>query len=64
MDRSFVAGLGRSREDSAIVGAVVGIAHELGLTVVAEGVETRRQLEEARAVGCDYAQGYHLARPG
>lgn len=61
--RTFVDGLGRDPEDSVIVGATVRMAHPLGLTVVAEGVETQRQLDEVRAVGCDYAQGYHLAPP-
>jgi diguanylate cyclase (GGDEF)-like protein/PAS domain S-box-containing protein len=63
IDRSFVAGLGASREDDAIVGAVVGMASALGLTTVAEGVETRAQLDELVRLGCDMAQGYYFARP-
>ena len=63
IDRSFVDGLGTDAEDHAIVSAVVSLAHALGLSVVAEGVETRCQLEELRRLGCDSAQGYLLGRP-
>jgi two-component system CheB/CheR fusion protein len=63
IDRSFVAGLGISPEDDAIVGAVVGMASALGLTTIAEGVETRTQLDELVRLGCDVAQGYYFARP-
>lgn len=63
VDRTFVAGLGRDPKDSAIVHAVIELAHALGITVVAEGVETPAQLEELRELGCDFAQGFYLARP-
>jgi EAL domain-containing protein (putative c-di-GMP-specific phosphodiesterase class I) len=63
VDRSFVDGLGTESEDSAIVAAVVSLGHALGLTVVAEGVETERQLAELRALGCDRAQGFWFAPP-
>jgi diguanylate cyclase (GGDEF)-like protein len=49
--------------DGAIVGAVVELGHALGMTVVAEGVETDSQLGQLRLLGCDSAQGYHLCRP-
>ncbi|HEX2850273.1 MAG TPA: EAL domain-containing protein [Acidimicrobiales bacterium] len=58
VDRSFVDGLGRDPEDTVIVSAVVSLARTLGLEVVAEGVETERQLEELRALGCTTAQGF------
>jgi EAL domain-containing protein (putative c-di-GMP-specific phosphodiesterase class I) len=58
VDRSFVDGLGTDPEDSAIVAAVVNLGHTLGLTVVAEGVETNVQLAELVALGCDEAQGF------
>ncbi len=58
VDRSFVDGLGTDPEDSAIVAAVVNLGHTLGLTVVAEGVETGVQLDELVALGCDQAQGF------
>ena len=63
IDRSFVDGLGTDTDDHAIVSAVVSLAHALGLSVVAEGVETARQLHELRRLGCDSAQGYLLGRP-
>jgi diguanylate cyclase (GGDEF)-like protein/PAS domain S-box-containing protein len=63
LDRSFVSGLGTSRVDSSIVGAVVGMAHALDLVVVAEGVEHENQLEELLALGCDYGQGFLFASP-
>jgi diguanylate cyclase (GGDEF)-like protein/PAS domain S-box-containing protein len=63
IDRSFVAGLGSSREDAAIVAAVVGMASALELTTIAEGVETRTQLDELVRLGCDVAQGFYFARP-
>ena len=63
IDRSFVDGLGRSREDRAIVASVVDLAHALGLTTIAEGVETFAQLAELRAIGCEQGQGYLWSRP-
>jgi EAL domain-containing protein (putative c-di-GMP-specific phosphodiesterase class I) len=64
IDRSFVAGLGRNVEDDAIVQAVIGLAHALGLETVAEGVETDEQLGTLRGLGCDSAQGYYFTHPG
>jgi diguanylate cyclase (GGDEF)-like protein len=63
IDRSFVRGLGRDAADRAIVQGVIGMAHALGLSVVAEGIEDQEHLVELRALGCDLAQGYHFARP-
>jgi EAL domain-containing protein (putative c-di-GMP-specific phosphodiesterase class I) len=63
IDRAFVAGLGKSAEDEAIVIAVVHLAHALGIEVVAEGVETELQLSRLQAIGCDYAQGFLLQVP-
>ena len=63
VDRSFVQGLPEDREDAAIVAAVIALAHALGLTVVAEGVETAEQREALRAGGCELAQGYLFSRP-
>jgi EAL domain-containing protein (putative c-di-GMP-specific phosphodiesterase class I) len=64
VDRTFVAGLGTDPGDTAIVRAVLDLGQALGLTTVAEGVETPEQLAALRDLGCDWAQGYHLARPG
>ena len=63
IDREFVAGLPDNRGDAAIVNAVSLLAHSLGMTVVAEGVETARQADFLRQAGCDQAQGYLLGRP-
>ena len=63
IDRSFVGSCLEDRSASAILVAVTHLAHDLGMEVVAEGIETQAQLEFVRAVGCDAAQGYYLARP-
>ena len=63
VDRTFVDGLGEDPEDSAIVSAVVALAHSLGLTAVAEGVETDIALEELRLLGCDQGQGFLFGAP-
>ena len=63
IDRSFVVGLGRDREDRAIVASVVDLAHAFGLMTVAEGVEVHDQLAELRALGCERGQGYLWSRP-
>lgn len=63
VDQTFVDGLGEDPEDSAIVHAVIALAHSLGLTAVAEGVETEMALEELRRLHCDRAQGFLFARP-
>ncbi|HEX8074683.1 MAG TPA: EAL domain-containing protein [Thermoleophilaceae bacterium] len=63
VDRTFVDGLGCEAEDSAIVKAVVGMARALDLGVVAEGVETQRQLDCLRELGCPRAQGFLFGRP-
>lgn len=63
IDRSFIAGLGSTRDDSAIVTAVRLLGEMLELEVVAEGVETEAQLAALREVGCDHACGYLLAVP-
>ncbi|MHB8323003.1 MAG: EAL domain-containing protein [Candidatus Dormibacteria bacterium] len=62
IDKSFVDGLGTDPEATAIVAAVMGMAHALDLHVVAEGVETADQVARLRTLGCDEAQGYYFAR--
>ena len=61
VDRSFIAGLGRVREDSRVVAGIVRLAHTIGLPVVAEGVEGAEQLSSLRALGCDVGQGHYFA---
>ena len=63
VDRSFVTDLGASTESVAIVRAVVGLATGLGMTTLAEGVETVEQLDRLIAEGCTQAQGYYFSRP-
>jgi diguanylate cyclase (GGDEF)-like protein len=64
IDRAFVADLGEDGEgDAAIVAAIVGMAKALGMRVVPEGVETAGQLRRLTALGCEFAQGFHLSRP-
>jgi diguanylate cyclase (GGDEF)-like protein/PAS domain S-box-containing protein len=62
IDMSFVRGIGTSSTDEAIVKAIIGLGHALGMTVVAEGVETARQLEFLLQHECDEIQGYLYAR--
>jgi diguanylate cyclase (GGDEF)-like protein len=62
IDQSFIADLGQP-SGRIVVAAVTDMAHELGLKVVAEGVETEAQHEKIIAIGCDYTQGYLHARP-
>ncbi len=63
IDQSFVTGLGAHALDEAIVTAVVTLAHHIGISVVAEGVETAAQRAAITKLGCDLAQGHHFARP-
>jgi diguanylate cyclase (GGDEF)-like protein/PAS domain S-box-containing protein len=63
IDRSFISGLGRDPEDSAIVASVVGLARAVGVTAVAEGVETTEQLVSLQELGCEFGQGFLWSRP-
>ena len=62
IDRSFVSAI-NDRKDEAIVRATIGLAHELGLSVVAEGVETAETLTRLASLGCEYAQGFFIGKP-
>jgi EAL domain-containing protein (putative c-di-GMP-specific phosphodiesterase class I) len=64
IERRFIAGLLTDRRDRAIVSAIIQLAHDLGLRVVAEGIETAEQAELLEELGCDVGQGYFFARPG
>jgi diguanylate cyclase (GGDEF)-like protein len=63
IDQSFIAGMASDRRDVAIVRSTIALAHDLGLEVVAEGVETGEHLTELLAAGCDVGQGFHFGRP-
>jgi len=63
IDKSFVMTMTEDRSNSLIVHSVVDLGHNLGLTIVAEGVESEQALSALREFGCDVAQGYHLSRP-
>lgn len=63
IDQSFVRQISAAGEDTVIVTAVIGMARNLGLRVIAEGVETREELEFLQAHQCDEAQGYYFSRP-
>ncbi|HEV7865389.1 MAG TPA: EAL domain-containing protein [Acidimicrobiia bacterium] len=64
IDGSFVKGMTHHEDDDAIVAALIGLAHALGMLAIAEGVETAAQLERLKALGCDLAQGFHFGAPG
>jgi EAL domain-containing protein (putative c-di-GMP-specific phosphodiesterase class I) len=63
IDQSFVRRIGAEPTETAIVTAIISMAHSLNLVVVAEGVETRAELDFLAKLGCDEAQGYYFGRP-
>jgi diguanylate cyclase (GGDEF)-like protein len=63
IDRSFIHNLGENDENLEIVKAITGLAHNLGMDVVAEGVETKKQLEQLLRIGCKKIQGYFFSPP-
>ncbi|GAC1415724.1 MAG: hypothetical protein NVSMB5_05230 [Candidatus Velthaea sp.] len=63
LDRAFVIGVGTESLDDAIASTIVSLANNLKLDVIAEGVETQRQLEALRSIGCTHVQGFFLGRP-
>ena len=63
LDRAFVMDIESDPNDAAICAATIGLAHNLGLDVVAEGVETAAQLQYLEQLGCDEIQGYYFSRP-
>ncbi len=63
IDKAFVHDITRNADDAAIVRAIITMAHSLGMKTVAEGVETREQLDFLRTQDCDYAQGYYFSPP-
>ena len=63
IDRVFVSGLMTDADNATIVRSTIDLGHNLGLSVVAEGVEDQQTLQGLAALGCDHAQGYYLCRP-
>ena len=63
IDRGFVADMNSETASHAIISSVIELAHLLGMTVVAEGVETAEQRNQLASLGCDYCQGFYFARP-
>ena len=63
IDRSFVQDMLRDRDDAVIVQSTIDLARNLGMRVVAEGVETREIIRRLSDLGCDIVQGYHISRP-
>jgi diguanylate cyclase (GGDEF)-like protein/PAS domain S-box-containing protein len=63
IDRSFIAAFDKDRAASAVVRAVINMGRDLGISVIAEGVETQRQLDGLAALGCQSAQGFFLGEP-
>ena len=63
IDRFFVAGVDKSRAKRLFLEQIVSLAHSIGLGVVAEGLETEREFQICREIGCDYVQGFFIARP-
>jgi predicted signal transduction protein with EAL and GGDEF domain len=63
IDRSFVSPMLRDESDLIIVRSTINLGHDLGLRIIAEGVEDGATLERLALLGCDLAQGFHLSRP-
>jgi EAL domain-containing protein (putative c-di-GMP-specific phosphodiesterase class I) len=63
VDRSFVGRIGIDPRQTAIAGSIIGLGADLGLTVIAEGIETDDQIAQLLALGCGFGQGFRLARP-
>ncbi|WP_247888282.1 GGDEF domain-containing protein [Azospirillum brasilense] len=63
IDRYFIDGIDQDTRKRAIAHALVGYAHALGILIIAEGVETEKEFYTCRDLGCDFAQGYLIARP-
>ena len=63
IDRAFIRDIVADPNSASVVGALVSLAHSLGMKVVMEGIETVQQLEAVRKMGCDMAQGFLIGRP-
>jgi diguanylate cyclase (GGDEF)-like protein len=63
IDRSFVTNLGRAKSSAGVVQAIIQLAHELNIVVVAEGVETFEQQKELKRMQCEFMQGFYISEP-
>ena len=63
IDKSFVCDISNNIDDQAITSAIISMGHNLGITVIAEGVETYAQLDKLKQLGCDEVQGYYFSHP-
>jgi EAL domain-containing protein (putative c-di-GMP-specific phosphodiesterase class I) len=63
LDRSFVSRMDKNKESRQIVHTIISLADNLGMDVVAEGIETVEQADELKSLGCQYAQGYFFSKP-
>jgi len=63
IDRTFIQNIRNDADDHEIVASTIALGHKLGLSIIAEGVETREQLIHLKTAGCDDIQGYYFQRP-
>lgn len=63
IDKSFIDGLMEDTKEKAIIGSIIDMSHNLGLDVIAEGVERKEEYEYLKYFGCDYIQGFYFSRP-
>ena len=63
VDRSFIQSIGEEEENSELARAIIDLGHTLGMSIIAEGCETERQLNFLRKLGCEFAQGYFFSKP-
>lgn len=63
LDMQFIRMLGKNKKSGKIIRSIISMAHELGVKIVAEGAETREQVEFLKECGSDYIQGYYFSRP-
>lgn len=63
IDKSFIIEINQDANDKKIVSAIINLGHNLGLNVVAEGIETKKSMDMIKAMGCDQMQGYHISKP-
>jgi EAL domain-containing protein (putative c-di-GMP-specific phosphodiesterase class I) len=63
IDRSFVQGLENYRNQFLLVQGILSLARSLNISVIAEGIETKEQLESLKSIGCPRGQGYYFSRP-